>query len=65
MTQVEASRKYRNKNPSEYRAYQRNYKARRYEDPEIRTGLLKVAWEKYYYQTDPLPSIRKLWGRQI
>ena len=61
MTNIEASRKYRNKNPAEYRAYQRTYKARRYEDDEIRTGLLKVAKDKYYYNTDPLPSIRKLW----
>ena len=63
MTNKENCQKYRNKNPSEYRAYQRSYKAKRYENPEIRKGLLQVAKCKYYYETDPLPCIRKLWER--
>ena len=61
MTNKEAAQKYRNKNPAEYRAYQRSYKAQRYENPEIRSSILRHAKDKYYYNTDPLPSIRKLW----
>ena len=61
MTNKEAAQKYRNKNPAEYRAYQRSYKMLRYENPEIRSSILRQAKDKYYYNTDPLPSIRKLW----
>ncbi|MBP02678.1 MAG: hypothetical protein CMM25_07705 [Rhodospirillaceae bacterium] len=63
MTQnnIIASRKYRNKNPEEYRCYQREYKMKRYNVHEIRVGLLKAAQIKYYYKSDPLPCIRKLW----
>jgi|TARA_R110002050_G_scaffold37388_1_gene92879 hypothetical protein len=57
---VAYSVKYRNKDPSGYRAYQREYKQRRYEDPQIRTGILKNMKNKYYYSGDPLPCIRKL-----
>tara|TARA_R110000803_G_scaffold111265_2_gene179694 strand:- start:2107 stop:2295 length:189 start_codon:yes stop_codon:yes gene_type:complete len=62
MTNKEASQKYRNKDPEKYRAYQRDYKARRYDNDDIRIGLLKTAKEKYYYSVDPLPCIRKLFN---
>ena len=42
MTNKEASQKYRNKDPEKYRAYQRDYKARRYDNDDIRIGLLKT-----------------------
>ena len=37
---------YRDKNPDGYRAYQREYKQRRYEDPQIRTSILKNMQQK-------------------
>ena len=54
------SRKYRNKNITNYRAYQRDYKAQRYEDPRIRSSILKNMKLKYYYSTDPTRDIRRL-----
>lgn len=56
------SQTYRDKDPSGYRSYQRDYKSQRYEDPKIRAQILKNAKLKYYYNSDPLPSIRKLWN---
>ena len=61
MTNNESAQKYRYKNINQYREYQRIYKSKRYYDPDIRKGLLDKAKLKYYYSSDPLPSIRKLY----
>ena len=56
----EYSKTFRNKDIDNYRAYDRSYKAERYNNPEIRAKILMNLKLKYYYAGDPLTSIRKL-----
>ena len=57
----EYARKYRQEHKEDYKQYQRDYKALRYEDPAIRASILKTMKLKYYYQGDPIKEIRRLW----
>ena len=59
---TEYARKNRKKHLEKYRDYQKNYHRTKYnQDPNFKKIKLFNAKMKYYYETDPLPSIRKLW----
>tara|TARA_R110000787_G_scaffold214026_1_gene323360 strand:- start:115 stop:321 length:207 start_codon:yes stop_codon:yes gene_type:complete len=46
-----------------YQEYQKNYHKKRYNtDPEYQQKKRNLEKERYYYKTDPLPCIRKLWN---
>lgn len=59
---TEYARTNRAKNGEKYKNYQKNYHRKKYnEDSQYRITILRNLRTKYYYSTDPLPCIRKLW----
>ena len=52
--------KYRENHKDWYTTYQREYQRGRYDTPEKKAEYASYMKNRYYYKTDPLPSIRRL-----
>tara|TARA_R110002020_G_scaffold115244_3_gene265008 strand:+ start:103 stop:333 length:231 start_codon:yes stop_codon:yes gene_type:complete len=54
---------YRENHPERYRNYQRNYKREYYlKNADKKQEKAEYLWLRYYYQSDPILCIRKLYS---